>query len=305
MNDESDSPEKVALVIGIPISIEECALRLRSPVPWEYGERTRERDRAQLGKFSALYEVVGEAAADLFATASAAKATIYRCATFADLKAALSSHDAVIVLAHWRGSSVSSLDLLPGWNDRFQALLKWSGPRSDAFRSVRDGWSGSSAESFCESLNRAINGGAFRACFPSGAAQLDMSPLLGAAMSRDIVDQAFDPHLRKGNALELFDGMWSGQAIVGAIPRDFRGTLDLSCCTSSVLATNLRVAYGDALTVISNDESIPPDYQMRVIEGGLWLLNRRRPAGDYASARREVSKGLGDWRAGSYRSGYL
>jgi len=291
--------------MGIPLSIDEFELRRNSAVPWEYGEMMGACDSSKGGKFPALYEEVGAAAADLFTTANEAEATIYRCATFADLRAALASHDVVIVLAHWRGSSVKSTDLLSGWSDRLDALVKWSGPRSVALRRVRDDWDKNSAESFCESLNGAIDNGAFRPCFPVNTAHLGMASLLGASMSRDIVDHAFEGYVRKGNALELFDGMHRGPEIVAAFGSGFRGTLDLSCCTSSVLATNVRVKYGDQLPIISNDESIPPDYQMRVIEGALWLSHKRRRAGAYASSRREVATGLGNWRNRSYRCKYL
>lgn len=291
-------------MLGIPVSIVEFDRRRYSGVPWEYGEQMGAWDADARGVFTALYQEIGEAASDLFAMAAKTQIKIYCCATLSDLKAALSLYDVVIVLAHWRGSAVSVADLLPGWEGRVRDLVESPGVFSVALRSLCNEWIKDSGENFSRALSRGIERGDFRPCFPAGVAHLEMSPLLSAALSRDIVDQAFGSHLRRGNTLELFDGMHSGMTVVGAIQSEFRGTLDLSCCTSSVLATSIRVVRGDTLAVISNDESIPPDYQMRVIEGALWLSRHGR-AGGYARARREVAVGLGDWRRRSYRCKYL
>jgi hypothetical protein len=57
-----------------------------------------------------------------------------------------------------------------------------------------------------------------------------------AARRRDILDTLFGRLLRPGNRLELFDGLQAKEVVEAAIAPDFQGVLDLTTCTSTVLA---------------------------------------------------------------------
>ena len=121
--------------------------------------------------------------------------------------------------------------------------------------------------------------------------------LVVETLSRDIIDAAFYPQIRRGNLLELFDGLHPPAEVIATIPVNFEGVLDLSCCTSSVFASLLRLERGALLNVIASSESLVPAPQLRLLECVLDLLFSQ-PNTSYLHARLTFAYALGDFREG-------
>jgi hypothetical protein len=64
-------------------------------------------------------------------------------------------------------------------------------------------------------------------------------PVTRSARRRDALDALFQGLLRPGNRLELYDGLHSKEAVEAAIAPTFEGVIDLTTCTSTVLADHV------------------------------------------------------------------
>lgn len=288
---------RLAIIFGIPVSIEEFESRRKSAAGWDYGEQLCAHSDGECDKSCHLYDKIAGVATELKQQAMSFGATIRSSACLQDLRDALAGHTTVILLAHWRGSNVSESDLLPGWQDCVSASLSDnSAPLGIVLRDVGSGSELFRPEVIVRTLNLAIERGAFQRFFPHGLGQrVALHKLISETLSRDMVDAALKGYIRPGNLLELFDGLHAAGVLVDAIPPSFDGVLDLSCCNSSVPATLLRLERGDAFSIFSNDNLLLPVPQMDLINGTLKIL-ADAPEMGYWDARFLIAKGLGAWR---------
>lgn len=282
--------ERIALVLGVPTTQRAFRKRL------ETGEWDLMR-----GRPPHVYDPVLSIGADLAACASSGGMTVYENARLKDLRAAARSHDVFILLAHWRGATIDADDLLHGWVSRLEGaqderdtpmslLLREIGPRPF---SVVDETDFDNRQSVAVAMNRLLESGALRKFLPSGLhGSITTHPLILATLCRDLLDAEFGDALQPGNQLELTDGLHPPGAIHEAIG-DFTGTVDLSCCTSSVPGTLLKMYRGDTIKVFLGDHNIPPAPHMRMLEHVLRLIIDD-PTISYADARPAVAHGLYD-----------
>jgi hypothetical protein len=289
--------ENLAIVFGIPVSAGEFESRRESAAGWDYGDQLGARSDGGRDSYFSLYGTIAGVATELVRQATAMGAGVWSGAGLQDLRSALATHTAVILLAHWRGSNISESDLLPGWHDRVTDLLKSDcAPLGIVLRNADLGSELFRPEVFVRALNMAIERGAFRCFFPHGLGQrVALHKRVSETLSRDMVDAALKGCIRPGNLLELFDGLHAAGVLVDTVPSSFHGVLDLSCCNSSVPATLLRFERGDAFSIFSNDNLLPPVLQMELIYGTLKML-ADAPKMDYWDARFLITKGLGAWR---------
>ena len=63
----------------------------------------------------------------------------------------------------------------------------------------------------------------------------------GSCLARRAIDQILGPEMiRPGACVELTDGLWGPASLSSALPLDWSGTCDFSCCTSEFLAEELK-----------------------------------------------------------------
>jgi hypothetical protein len=70
------------------------------------------------------------------------------------------------------------------------------------------------------------------------------------AHRRELLNALFHGLLRPGNRLELYDGLHNKEAVDGALDQKFEGTIDLTTCTSTILADYLGNRRDQKLRII-------------------------------------------------------
>lgn len=301
MSDDA-AEQRVALLLGIPVTREEFYARVAAG-PWDYS-RTLTSGLSLDQAFDEIYAPVCRSAAKLMHRAATMDVSIYRAARLGDLAHASRTHDVLIIVAHWRGSLVEEHDL----RDGFQACLS-APPRgsplailADELRQQQAGRARTQPGAadlrgaVVKAMNQLIRSKRLTPVFPGAlSGELEMHPLIIETFSRDLLDMWFGGLVHPGNQLELADGLHPVAAVNESIASDFRGVVDLSCCTSSVLGTYLNLERGDEIDVIMGDHVIVPAPQLAMIESTLELLEQQ-PSLKYADARRCIARGLDDWR---------
>jgi hypothetical protein len=288
------SSQRIAIVLAIPVAWEE--FRDRAAAAWDYGRQVL-RGRSPKQAFEAVYLPVCTAASRLLARASAMDLSVRRNADLNGLRSAVATHDVVILVAHWRGSRVESGDFVGDWREATKAAAS-AGPLAEILRPFLSAPAGPEPEmraALAAALNSCIESRRLSRYFPSGVGDaIAVDPWIHETLSREVVDACFGGSLLAGNQLELADGLHSMGTVADAIGGGYHGVLDLSCCTSSILGTYLKIVCGDALDVILGEQLIVPGPQLQLIEAVLEII-QNDPNLEYARVRRTVGRALADW----------
>lgn len=182
-------------------------------------------------------------------------------ATISDLQVCSELYQLIVVFAHWKGSEVEPHDLTePNHPDLFLARVReghshasaWLAPRLEALIQQsnsqyrvgivkRIGNALLGRRQF-ESVHELLS--AYISLPPEKHDSRDMTIIREAEITRNArrraeLDELLAPLLRPGNRIELHDGLRTKEEISGAISRQFRGTLDLTTCTSTILGDYL------------------------------------------------------------------
>ena len=258
------STRGVALLLGIPVDFMEFTARVSSSdwlskfnVP---DEDQSAAERAIAARWESEYlPLVAQPLRDLVAVAAGFQIAVHTRATLKSLREATTGCDTVILFAHWKGPEILSDDfikpLLPSefmkrvegeqaglgrWlleqfrdletprrNFRLREYLGWvcGLPHRPKNQNIRD--------IFSEAIER-----------PSGKCRVPTdefyqvleSDVSRGSRIRDELDRMFQGLIRPGNRLELFDGLHSKEVVEAAVYEDFQGIIDLTTCTSTVLA---------------------------------------------------------------------
>lgn len=266
--------ERIALVFGIPTSAQEFDQRSRLMIGWDYGQSMHVQPGDPDKRFETTYQQHMAAMLDLMDQARRMGVKVLQCATLATLNTALYEHDVVVLIAHWRGSAIRPDDLYGDWRTTLQYLLDTANsPTGAELRNLAIGAHEFDRQSLTRALNRLIEGRALVPYLPADlAGRVAAHELMLRALSRDMIDAAFDGALRLGNQLELFDGLHAPADVSAALPPGFTGTFDLSCCTSNVLSDLLRLQHGDRMSIVASTQKLPPGAHMRLIECALRIV---------------------------------
>jgi hypothetical protein len=278
--------ERIAILFGIPTSPAAFSGRATSK-EWDYGKRLFAR-RPTADVFETVYAPVCAAARELIGRAKRTSVSVYETTTIEDLGSACAAHDVVVLIAHWRGSRVDPGDVLDGCGEAI--LRATDGP----LRCVADMRASCATRDAAAVLNRAIESDALLGYLPHGIGRevAVTTPVLETLL-RDVLDASLDGYLKPGNRLELDDGLHSLGEVCEAIPPAFAGVLDLSCCTSSVLGTYLRMARGSTFDIVMSDALVVPTPHMRLVDATLELV-ATDPGAAYAPSRRLLARALDD-----------
>lgn len=283
---------KLTLLLALPASADEVGMLAEGPY-WDYGRQCginagNWRDFTQ-ERFAATFHAMSE----LIETARQKGFTVVRRAGLEDLRRAFRESANVVLMAHWRGSQIREDDLGPAWAEKVKRLVVDSGSAVGAVMRALGDERCASPQTVADRLNRAIEKSELHDQWPAGLGRATGGDeILLQTLSRDLVDEAFGTVLRKGNCLEMFDGLHGPGAIARAISADFAGTFDASCCNSSILATYLRLVLDRPLDIISGAVELNPVPHIRLLE---WVLREFRPDSDsYAQVRLQCTRALHD-----------
>jgi hypothetical protein len=183
--------------------------------------------------WESYYKPVAAAARCLIQTAENVGAAVYLGAGLDDFTAAATGHDVVILMAHWRGAIVADHDLLAPAEQIGRFIQERTHPAIEFMVETAV-----TARGIVDRLNQLIESRALVKFLPEalGAVAMESAPM-GRTLCRDLVDEIFDGLLAPGNQVELFDRLHSPAEMEAALPRSFRGEIDLSICNSEALAT--------------------------------------------------------------------
>ena len=209
-------------------------------------------------------------------------------ATLADLGAASSTCDTLILIAHWRGWQVSESDLRSDARTIEHRLrhaglgdLLAAGPVS--------------VRGLVATLNEIVQNGMLLRRIAPELQRPYMNPVLAATIGRDLLDELLVDAIDPGNRVELYDGQYVPGEIEEAIDGEFRGDIDLATCSSVALATLISMRRGGQVHLVHTVDAIDPLPCCLIIAATLRYALRHGVS--YADARLTVAEHLrADWR---------
>ena len=221
-------------------------------------------------------------------------------AVLADLQAATTHCDAVILLAHWKDAQVTREDLHASDAPSVAAALQTSamhgfclGPQEHpALAGQLAALAELDLDGVAKLLHRHVHATQPAPGRGTQGAFADVThPHTWAAERRAALEAALGPLLYPGNRLELADGLHSRQAVEGAVADGFSGVLDLTICASTILASHLDRVRCGAFRIVQFTSAIDPESACLALQQALALL-ACGPSVDYLVARAQAVEDL-------------
>ena len=221
-------------------------------------------------------------------------------AVLADLQAATTHCDAVILLAHWKDAQVTREDLHASDAPSVAAALQTSamhgfclGPQEHpALAGQLAALAELDLDGVAKLLHRHVHATQPAPGRGTQGAFADVThPHTWAAERRAALEAALGPLLYPGNRLELADGLHSRQAVEGAVADGFSGVLDLTICASTILASHLDRVRCGACRIVQFTSAIDPESACLALQQALALL-ACGPTVDYLVARAQAVEDL-------------
>jgi hypothetical protein len=213
---------------------------------------------------------------------------VHEEATLADFATATRQSSVVVVMAHWKGAVFEPDDVLNADTATLARLLaEDSDFRGDAatLRGVRPG----DRHRIVERLNATLRAHADRILQRPDASGLSIEMHRNTALSR--ARTALDSRLRgsvvAGERLELFDGLHDVLEVERGVSPGFTGILDLTTCTSMVLADQLDRERHGAFRTVQFGYDLTPALAALALRRALQLATTLSPD-DYLLARRDA-----------------
>lgn len=111
------------------------------------------------------------------------------------------------------------------------------------------------------------------------------SDLTRRTRRRNLMSQWFSSLVLPGNQLELFDGLYDRVTISQSIDKNFKGVLDLTVCTSTILADFISKEHQYCLRAVQFSKPQEPVWAAAVLKATLSLLSEGY---GYLNARQEA-----------------
>jgi hypothetical protein len=272
-----DRVSKTSLLVGVPVAYAEFLSRV-SGSDWlskfnDPGLGEKKRRESLFARWQSEYSVhVAEPLQDLIQTASELGMIVRTGATLESIREVTDACRVVVLYAHWKGPEIVGDDFVAPIDVRQFArraaadqtpLGAWLRPRlthlcvdGNVSHMIRRSiWDWFTSKSPSPSIRDVLSDAMSRAAdddwsTSDGVDCVLESEVTSLARRRDELDHLFRDLLRPGNRLELFDGLHSKEEVDSALSQSFDGVLDLTTCTSTVLADFLgRQRYQRVRTV--------------------------------------------------------
>jgi hypothetical protein len=274
---------QVAILFAVPTSRADLLDMAQGEVLPDYRAMFDSEDEAAL--LSAAQPIIA-AAEQLLDVAENLGIQVRRRAGLADLGAVTASARVVILFAHWRGALVTLQDLPTDWRavaTRLQSLA----PPFGELRAC------TTPTDLVNAMNRVLSNGA-AASHASAAlgTTVQANRAVSLALGRDALDAAFAGLLRRGNCVELFDGLHTPGNVEVAIAPSFRGELDLTMCDSVALATLLDIRRAGTIRHIHWPELVAPVPQYLLVAEALKRYAAAAGSRSYIDIRLSLQKAL-------------
>jgi hypothetical protein len=295
---------EIALLIGLPITEEEFGARLADSDLLTRFRPTRLdaaldinsdewRSRTRRSWVTHYLPTTATPVSELLEAAEMNGARAVTQATLSDFHDATTEFGKIILLSHWKGPEVSPDDIVRAApREYFLRLDTQDSPVTLRLREkfLEHGLGdetcdrASSSRQARSTLQKVLNE------IITEKAKFDQQkgrpvtehPLTVETRRRDEIDAIFAGLLRPGNRLELFDGMHDKHHIETAIAIGFKGLIDLTTCTSSVVADYIGSRRDYQIRVVSFPITIPPEWSSLCVKVALELAAGGLP---YLAAR--------------------
>lgn len=255
------APEQIIILIAVPLNFTEFSLRVcisdwLAKFHQPHLTPAEQQDALRISWEEEYHPQVASPFQDLIQQARRLGVEVLTRATIADIgKASAADKEVIIIFSHWKGPEILAADLrenldrkalehLVGCQEgalarRIQVELgKLDAPSKQALSMRMLHW-------FCSRISRSprsiqdILSAATSETLAEKAEAIDEiveSRSISQARCRDSLDLLLNGFITPGNRLELFDGMFSKEAVDRAISKDFKGVLDLTMCASTYLS---------------------------------------------------------------------
>lgn len=233
--------ETCALLVGVALEQQEFMTRASS------SDFLAKYDAPEESQLALWWErkyrpLIAGPVAELLRFAAANGVQVYERATLDTFREATRVFDIVILFAHWKGPEIIVDDFARDATlDAF--ARRTEGNTSELGRWLSARWSSGRPQNI---LDDALVNGPDPLAPSHGIHVVVEIPATRLARRRTALDEMFAGLMRPGNRLELWDGMYSKEAVEAAMDGGFEGTLDLTTCTSTVLADYLSACRGNA-----------------------------------------------------------
>jgi hypothetical protein len=240
-------------------------------------------------------------------------------ATLADLCEVSKTARVIILVSHWKSYSFANDDLFrPVEAARFaqaaaqanHPLAQWlvpvlarhqlvGGNRQSGLggwlASIKAGWA-AEQQTVRDLLQQALDAPIDQEIpLIQGVSKYVESDLKRRTRRRDLMDALFSDLIAPGNRLELFDGLHDCPTISSALAAAFTGVLDLTACTSTILADHISQAHQYRFRVVQFVEKQDPIWAATILGATLRLT----PGRDYLDARQlaiQLAREAANWR---------
>ena len=200
--------------------------------------------------------------------ATALRALVWRNASLAHFAQASGEASVLVLFSHWKGWEVLYEDVR-GVGLR-EAVMRMSGAAERGPLAIWLQQRLQSSRNVIETLNEALDA-ELADCSDRVVDSVLESALTRRTRRRDQIDRLFAGHLRPGNRVEFMDGLHGRDTFEEAIARGFDGVLDLTTCTSSVLADHLLRARPQTFRMVQFEDTQEFLYHALCVEVALTL----------------------------------
>jgi hypothetical protein len=200
-------------------------------------------------------------------------------ATLEDLRVLFGKYRVVTIIAHWRPGLI--------WSDQVRApqrlLALLNGADDSPLKQVREAFrrdpsgldsNSTSDDGLVERFRKAANTVLSTADLGPSDCPRDWhsSPRMHyrTYANRSVLDALLHCSLLPGNRMELADGMRSIHDLLGVIPRDFSGLVDLTVCNSAMMCESLKPGRG--ISCIANEEQVGLRFRLELYRAVIEVL---------------------------------
>ncbi len=284
----------LSLLIAIPTTLEQFLQAVADRR--DYVQRYADDPGQHWMRKGGYRESVAEPMQALAAQASQAGVQVVTNARLTNLASATTTSSIVVLFGHWKGAAIAPRDV---GNANARALSAALATRDDpemrhlgkALLRIRDGSSADIARCMNASLIRMQKRTLAAARRSRGVSRISVHPQTAMSRARLALDEALHGLVRPGERLELADGLHSAVQIERELAPGFSGVLDLTTCTSMILADDLDRMRGGTVRCVQFEQRLPPDIAALALRQTFSTLKSYDPF-DYLETRKAALRAV-------------
>lgn len=264
MAEAAITPADCAFAVALPLTVAELYRDLERDAPKDFAKSIQREhpDVDPEALWELFYEPIAAQIDEVSAEVEALGVTVVHRATLNDFAELLARYPAVTLITHWR-----FLPIMPDEIVNPLALLrKLALSTGLVLEHLRDGLFGrlpdlsrpGAAEALGTARLRVVLAEALNALleptrrhYEGGEAGREPLGAPPPRVTRVLLEEAFSAEIKRGTAVELYDGLQTVADVVDAVPRGFAGVIDLSVCCSVILGEAIKRRRPDCLVIVN------------------------------------------------------